>query len=563
MKKTFTLLFTLLIFAQAWASTGSWTSGGATVTLAENGTVTISGNEMEDYTSGDLTPWSDFRNDIKKVVAENTKIGQSAFSNCLFLESVELKNSVSTLKKYAFSGCSNLASVTLPENNNFKLIGHSAFKGTGLTSLTIPSSVEEIVAYAFNGCTKLESIRCKRETPPVVAASSFQNVPRTIPLYVPLASLDAYQAADVWKEFNVLPDPEQCPTWGYCGDQGNNLTWSLDCEGLLTISGTGAMASYSTDSHAPWNFQAKDVKTIVVEEGVKTIGGFAFYNCKYATSVTLPNSLLSIGRNAFSICQKITSIVIPSSVANIGQYAFSACSALASVRLLGCPTIETGTFQRCNALTFVLCASEIPPVCNQSQNPFTFISDEELGAVQLSVPGLAVSAYQAHEIWSKFNIQASDKKKIQFVDEAGQVLKTEMLDEGAMPNADELTPTKADDEDYTYEFAGWLPALHEVTEDYIYVTQFVRTPKKFFNVTIGGENCSLEVLNKVPEGTFLEVKVNPNECLQFQKWSDDNTDNPRIIEVTNDMNVSAELNKITYTVTDNSQNGHLNIAPQQ
>lgn len=563
MKKTFTLLFTLLIFAQAWASTGSWTSGGATVTLAENGTVTISGNEMDDYTSGDLTPWSELRNDIKKVVAENTKIGQRAFSNCLFLESVELKNSVKTLKGYAFFGCSNLKSVTLPENNSFTLIGHSAFWETGLTSITIPASVNEIAAYAFKGCAQLESIRCKRETPPAVVASSFQGVPRTIPLYVPLASLDDYKNAAVWGEFNVLPDPEQCPTWGYCGDQGNNLTWSLDCEGLLTISGTGAMASYSSDSPAPWNFQAKDVKTIVVEEGVKTIGGFAFYNCKNATSVTLPNSLLSIGRNAFNICQKITSIVIPSSVANIGQYAFSACSTLASVRLLGCPTIETGAFQRCHALTFVLCASEIPPVCSESKNPFTFIEDADLAAIKLSVPGLAVSAYQAHEVWKKFDIQASDQKKIQFVDEAGQVLKTEMLDEGTMPNAKGLTPTKAEDEDYVYEFAGWLPTIHAVEEDYVYVTQFVRTPKKFFNVTIGGENCSLEVLNKVPEGTFLEVKVNEDPCFQFQEWSDHNTDNPRIIEVTGDMNVSAELNKIKYTVTDNSENGHLNIAPQQ
>lgn len=563
MKKTFTLLFSLLIFAQMWAATGEWTSGTATVTLADNGTVTISGKEMEDYTSIDQTPWSDFRNDIKKVVAENTKVGQRAFSNCLFLESVELKNSVKTLKGYAFFGCSNLASVTLPENNSFTLIGQSAFWETGLTSITIPASVNEIVAYAFKGCTQLESIRCKRETPPALGNNAFQGVPRNIPLYVPLASVEAYQAAAVWSEFNVLPDPEQCPTWGYCGLEGDNLKWELDCEGLLIISGSGRMASYTLESPAPWNFQAKDVKTIVVEEGVKTIGGYAFYNCKNATSVTLPNSLLSIGRNAFSICQKITSIVIPSSVANIGQYAFSACSALASVRLLGCPTIETGAFQRCHALTFVLCASEIPPVCSQNQNPFTFISDEELGAVQLSVPGLAISAYQAHEIWSKFNIQASDKKKIQFVDEAGQVLKTEMLDEGAMPNADELTPTKDADEDYVYEFAGWLPTLHEVAEDYVYVTQFVRTPKKFFTVNVGGENCSLEVVNKVPEGTFLEVKVNEDPCFQFQEWSDHNTDNPRIIEVTGDMNVLAELNKITYTVTDNSQNGHLNIAPQQ
>lgn len=575
MKKTFTLLFTLLIFAQAWASTGSWTSGSASVALDDNGTITITGEAMKNYEAKydpnvdqeDKRPeWIKlgYGPEIKKVVANSsvTRIGSNAFRECPNIASVELNNPDLIIGHSAFWWCTNLTSVTIPENTTE--INSGAFGRTGLTDITIPALVNKIYGYAFYNCP-LTFIRCKAEVPPTIAdATAFEFVSRDIPVYVPFSSVDAYKAADVWKEFtNILPDPEQCPAYGYCGLQGDNVTWSLDCEGVLIISGTGAMASYSTDSYAPWNFQAKDVKTIVVEEGVKTIGGYAFYNCKNATSVTLPNSLLSIGRNAFNICQKITSIVIPSSVANIGQYAFSACSALASVRLLGCPTIETGAFQRCHALTSVLCASEIPPVCSQSQNPFTFISDEELGAVQLSVPGKAVSDYQAHEIWSKFNIQASDKKKIQFVDEAGQVLKTAMLDEGTMPNADELTPTKAEDEDYTYEFAGWLPALHEVKEDYIYVTQFVRTPKKFFHVTIGGENCSLEVLNKVPEGTFLEVKVNPNECLQFQKWSDDNTDNPRIIEVTNDMNVSAELNKITYTVTDNSQNGHLNIAPQQ
>ena len=136
-----------------------------------------------------------------------------------------------------------------------------------------------------------------------------------------------------------------------------------------------------------------------------------------------------------------------------------------------------------------------------------------------------------------------------------------MLDEGAMPQYTGTTPTKAEDEDYVYEFAGWLPTIHEVKEDYIYVAHFVRTPKKFFNATVGGENCSLEVTTKLPEGAYMNVTVNPDECFEFEQWSDGNKDNPRV--VSGDMNVSAELNKIKFKVTDNSQNGQLNIAPQE
>ena len=139
-----------------------------------------------------------------------------------------------------------------------------------------------------------------------------------------------------------------------------------------------------------------------------------------------------------------------------------------------------------------------------------------------------------------------------------------MLDEGAMPNADELTPTKDADEDYVYEFAGWLPTIKAVEQDYVYVTHFVRTSKKeVFNATIKGENCKLEIINQVPEGTVLTVKAVPDECLHFTKWSDDETANPRTIIVKEDTELTAEFDKVTYTITDESQNGHLDIAPQQ
>ena len=329
---------------------------------------------------------------------------------------------------------------------------------------------------------------------------------------------------------------------GYCGSTGDNLTWELDCDGVLIISGTGAMANYKNGT-APWYELTKFIKNIIVSEGVTTIGSYAFYNCKYATSLSLPNSALSIGNNAFSICQKLTSLVIPAAVANIGTVAFSSCVGLTTIRILGRPAISNGAFQNCNALKSILCASEDPSVCDA--NAFRNLTPAN---IQLFVPGVAAAAYQEAAVWKDFDIQASAKKKILFVDEAGEILKTEMVDEGVTPNADELNPTKAEDADYVYEFTGWIPAIKPATQDYVYVAHFERTPKKFFNVVIKGENCGINVSNKVPAGTILMVEAVPDECMEFQKWSDNETTNPRIITVTEDMDVSAELNKVKYTI---------------
>ena len=104
--------------------------------------------------------------------------------------------------------------------------------------------------------------------------------------------------------------------------------WSLDDEGNLTISGNGAMRdynsiyNYSNDKYittAPWG---ANIKTVVIEDGVTSIGSYAFYNCTGLTSVTIPNSVTSIGNSAFSGCSGLTSVTIPNSVTSIGERAF-------------------------------------------------------------------------------------------------------------------------------------------------------------------------------------------------------------------------------------------------
>ena len=106
---------------------------------------------------------------------------------------------------------------------------------------------------------------------------------------------------------------------GSCGD---NLTWTLDDNGTLTISGTGSMTNYNRSGSYPWDTK-NSVKKVIINSGVTSIGDNAFYACTALTSVTIPNSVTSIGEGAFIGCSGLTSITIPNSVTSIGEHAFS------------------------------------------------------------------------------------------------------------------------------------------------------------------------------------------------------------------------------------------------
>ena len=121
----------------------------------------------------------------KNTVIPNsvTKIEQSAFSDCQGLTgSLIIPNSVTSIGYYAFSNC------------------------RGLTSLTIPTTVTSINSYAFSGCRNLGSLNILANNPPVLGNNVFNNVNKSIPLYVPCGSATAYQSASYWNEFTNIQE---------------------------------------------------------------------------------------------------------------------------------------------------------------------------------------------------------------------------------------------------------------------------------------------------------------------------------------------------------------------
>ena len=108
-----------------------------------------------------------------------------------------------------------------------------------------------------------------------------------------------------------------------------DVNWKLSDDGTLTISGTGNMPDFSINVNnrttAPWDSQRDKIKTVVIKDGVTSIGKYAFFWCSGLTSITIPNSVTSIGEHAFANCSGLTSITIPNSVTNIGKSAFTIC----------------------------------------------------------------------------------------------------------------------------------------------------------------------------------------------------------------------------------------------
>ncbi len=139
---------------------------------------------------------------------------------------------------------------------------------------------------------------------------------------------------------------------GTCGADGNNLIWTLDDSGTLTISGTGEMANWSSSSAAPWYSYRSSIKKVMINDGTTSVGEYAFHKCTSLSSIDIPDGVTSIGNSAFRNCSLLTSINIPDKVTSIGNFAFNNCSSLTNIDIPNSVTsIGESAFQNCSALT--------------------------------------------------------------------------------------------------------------------------------------------------------------------------------------------------------------------
>ena len=277
-----------------------------------------------------------------------------------------------------------------------KRIADYAFIGNpGLTSIDIPSCVISLGEECLANCNNLTDITVHWTDLSGITThnTAFYGLQSSaVTLHVPYGMETTYANTVPWGVFvNIVEYNPQ----GQCGD---NLYWEYDpSTTILTISGAGNMSDY-TDVYylAPWH--GTDITGIVIEDGVTSIGQYAFYNCNSLQSVTIPVGVTSIGNFAFSDCTNLASVTLPEGVTSIGYNAFYFCTGLETVTIpASVETIGNSAFMSCYGLKDVYVYRDSP----LSVPPSNIFNNVNLLNVTLHVP-YGKSANYTDAPWSNF-----------------------------------------------------------------------------------------------------------------------------------------------------------------
>ena len=324
-----------------------------------------------------------------------TKIGRNVFQGCHSLTSVTISNKVTSIEENAFSYCESLKSIVIP--NGVTSIGSSAFSGcTSLVSITIPNGVTSIEDNTFSGCKSLKSVTIPNSVTSIKSSvfavcTSLESI--IIPNNVKTIESNAFSYSGI-KEITLYSIPYTRGNDSFLEYIGKLEVVKLGMKNvskfkdrkyiknlvfLDTVETIEKEAFYEEDNYN----NPLPLTSVVIGNGVKSIGESAFSCCRNLSSVTIGNKVTKIGDQAF-VLARITSIIIPDNVTDIGSQAFygshlqsvvigsgikhwssafSDCEKLTSVTIKeGVTHISSAAFYDCKSLTSITIPSSVTKI---------------------------------------------------------------------------------------------------------------------------------------------------------------------------------------------------------
>ena len=372
----------------------TWSLNSAGV-LTISGTGSMSGYALERVTGEDgavfertKAPWAQHDTVLTSVTIDSgvTSIGRYAFSGCRALEGATIPDSVTSIGYEAFYNCPALKSITIP--NSITSIGNSAFCFcTALESVTIPDTVTSIGYNAFNGCLALESVVLPDDITSI-GDSAFGNgnwytlalCKKNTATAATLAAMSIpYAFLDGTDEESLISESVNA-----------SLSFTVDKRTrTMTVQADGDMMSFAS-VNAPWLEYAAIISRVVILPGCTSVGDSAFKNCYNFKSVTLPDGVRSIGNSAFSNCWNLAQINLPNGVETIDSSAFSQCYSLPSITLPDSVTsIGEAAFYSCQSLESILIPDSVTSIGSSAFYGCAFLKTAVIGEGLVEIPPYA------------------------------------------------------------------------------------------------------------------------------------------------------------------------------
>lgn len=320
------------------------------------------------------------QNELASVVLVSDKassIGDSAFYGCYNVSTLTLPKSLTSIKRYAFSGCNSLIELAIP--SGVTTIGNSAFYGcSSLTKLELPSNLTTIEGSAFSGCGWLYSLVIPSSVT-AIGNSAFYGCSSLTKLELAsnLTAIESYAFYNC-ASLKELTIPNSVTAIGNgafygCGSLvklalSNNLTTIestvfTGCNSLIELTIPSGVTAIGGSAF----YGCNNLTKLNLPNNLTTIEGFAFYYCNSLAELTIPRGVTAIGTGAFYGCSSFTALELPSSLTTLESYAFSGCINLTALTLPnGLTEISDYAFYNCYSLTELTIPSSVTSIGNSA-----------------------------------------------------------------------------------------------------------------------------------------------------------------------------------------------------